>query len=42
MEMMGDEYLSARAADIRTLEKRVIRILSGQGDTDLSELSPLR
>ena len=39
MEMMGDEYLSARAADIRDVGKRVIRILSGQGDTDLSELS---
>ncbi|HPS32680.1 MAG TPA: phosphoenolpyruvate--protein phosphotransferase [Anaerolineaceae bacterium] len=39
MEMMGDEYLSARAADIRDVGKRVIRILSGQGETDLSGLS---
>ena len=39
MEMMGDEYLSARAADIRDVGKRVIRILSGQAETDLSGLS---
>jgi hypothetical protein len=40
MEMMDDEYLSARAADIRDVGKRVIRILSGQGETDLSDCRP--
>ena len=39
MEMMGDEYLSARAADIRDVGKRVLRILSGQTETDLSGLN---
>ncbi|HOE35552.1 MAG: phosphoenolpyruvate--protein phosphotransferase [Chloroflexi bacterium] len=39
MEMMGDEYLSARAADIRDVGKRVLRILSGQSETDLSGLN---
>ncbi|MEL7645862.1 MAG: phosphoenolpyruvate--protein phosphotransferase [Anaerolineaceae bacterium] len=39
MEMMGDEYLSARAADIRDVGKRVLRILSGQNEADLSGLS---
>ena len=39
MEMMGDEYLSARAADIRDVGKRVLRILSGEDDADLSGLA---
>jgi len=39
MEMMGDEYLSARAADIRDVGKRVLRILGGKDDTDLSGLA---
>lgn len=39
MEMMGDAYFSARATDIRDVGKRVLRILSGESETDLSSLA---
>ncbi len=38
LEVMEDEYLRARAADIRDVGQRVLRILTGQNETDLSGL----
>ena len=41
LEKLGDEYLAARAADIRDVSSQVMRILSGNGqDASESESSP--
>ncbi len=37
---MDDEYMKARAADVKDISERLVRNLSGQGDTDLSEMDP--
>ena len=37
---MDDDYMKARAADVRDISNRLIRILSGAGDTDLSSMEP--
>jgi phosphotransferase system enzyme I (PtsI) len=39
MEALEDEYLQARAADIRDVGKRVLRILLGQDEGSLSDLN---
>ncbi len=37
---MDDEYMKARAADVKDISERLVRNLSGQGDTDLSAMDP--
>lgn len=37
---MDDEYLKARAADVKDISNRLIRILSGQEDVDLGDMEP--
>ena len=37
---MDDDYMKARAADIKDISERIVRNLSGQGDTDLSSIEP--
>ena len=37
---MDDEYMRARAADVKDISTRLIRNLSGQGDVDLSIMEP--
>ena len=37
---MDDDYMKARAADIKDISERVVRNLSGQGDIDLSSIDP--
>lgn len=37
---MDDEYMKARSADIKDISERLVRNLSGQGDTDLSDIEP--
>jgi len=39
MEAMEDEYFKARAADIRDVGKRILRILLGKKETDLSSMT---
>jgi len=39
MEAMEDEYFQARAADIRDVGKRILRILLGKKETDLSSMT---
>jgi phosphoenolpyruvate-protein phosphotransferase len=38
LEVMEDEYLRARAADIRDVGMRLVRILSGEGDSPTGDL----
>lgn len=37
---MDDEYMKARAADVKDISERLVRILSGQESTDLSSMPP--
>lgn len=37
-ENMDDDYMKARAADVKDISNRLIRILEGDGDTDLSAM----
>lgn len=37
---MDDEYMKARSADIKDISERLVRNLSGQGDTNLSSMEP--
>lgn len=37
---MDDDYMKARAADIKDISERLVRNLSGQGDVDLSSMEP--
>ena len=37
---MDDDYMKARAADIKDISERVVCNLSGQGDIDLSSIDP--
>lgn len=37
---MDDDYMKARAADIKDISERLVRNLSGQEDTDLSNIDP--
>lgn len=37
---MNDDYMKARAADIKDISDRIIRILSGQTDIDLNMMEP--
>lgn len=37
---MEDDYMKARAADIKDISERLVRNLSGQGDMDLSAMDP--
>ena len=37
---MDDDYMKARAADVRDISNRLIRILEGEGDADLSSMAP--
>lgn len=37
---MDDDYMKARAADVKDISNRLIRLLSGAGDTDLSSMEP--
>lgn len=37
---MDDDYMKARAADIKDISERLVRNLSGQEDTDLSSIDP--
>lgn len=37
---MDDEYMKARAADVRDISNRLVRNLSGQEDVDLSSMDP--
>lgn len=37
---MEDEYMRARAADVRDISERLVRSLSGMGDTDFSAAEP--
>ncbi|MDO4340862.1 MAG: phosphoenolpyruvate--protein phosphotransferase [Eubacteriales bacterium] len=37
---MEDDYMKARAADVKDISNRVIRILSGQKDIDLNSMDP--
>ena len=37
---MDDDYMKARAADIKDISERIVRNLSGQGDIDLSSIDP--
>ena len=37
---MDDDYMKARSADIKDISERLVRILSGQGDVDLSSIEP--
>lgn len=37
---MDDDYMKARAADVKDISERLVRNLSGQGDTDLSAMPP--
>lgn len=37
---MDDDYMKARAADVRDISNRLIRILEGEGEADLSSMAP--
>ena len=37
---MDDDYMKARAADIKDISERLVRNLSGQEDADLSDIDP--
>ena len=37
---MDDDYMKARAADIKDISERLVRKLSGQEDADLSDIDP--
>lgn len=37
---MDDEYMKARAADVKDISERLVRNLSGEGDADLSSMEP--
>ena len=37
---MDDEYMKARSADVKDISERLVRILSGEGDNDLSSMEP--
>jgi len=37
---MDDDYMKARAADVRDISERLVRNLSGEGDVDLSSMDP--
>lgn len=37
---MDDEYMQARAADVKDISARLVRNLSGQGGVDFSEMEP--
>lgn len=37
---MDDDYMKARAADIKDISERLVRNLSGQGDSNLSDIEP--
>ena len=37
---MDDDYMKARAADIKDISERLVRNLSGQEDADLSNIDP--
>ncbi len=37
---MDDDYMRARAADVKDISNRVVRILAGQEDMDLSNMEP--
>lgn len=37
---MDDDYMKARAADVRDVSNRLIRILEGAGETDLANMPP--
>lgn len=37
---MDDDYMKARAADVKDISERLVRNLSGQEDTDLSTMEP--
>lgn len=37
---MEDDYMKARAADIRDISNRLVRILEGNGEADLSGMAP--
>ncbi len=37
---MDDDYMKARAADVKDISERLVRILSGHEDTDLSSMEP--
>ena len=39
LEGMGSEYFQSRAADVRDIAERLLRILMGVSDTDLSKLT---
>lgn len=39
-ENMDDDYMKARAADVKDISNRLVRILEGDGDTDLSAMEP--
>ena len=40
-EMMDDDYMRARAADVKDVSNRLIHILSGQGDDPLQKDAPV-
>lgn len=37
---MDDDYMKARAADVKDISNRLVRILEGDGDPDLSAMEP--
>lgn len=37
---MDDDYMKARAADVKDISERLVRNLSGEGDADLSSMEP--
>lgn len=37
---MDDDYMKARAADVKDISERLVRNLSGEGDADLSSMDP--
>ena len=37
---MEDDYMKARAADVKDISNRVVRILNGQEDIDLNSMEP--
>lgn len=41
LAMMEDSYMQARAADVRDISERLIRILSGEGENSQSFLEPV-
>lgn len=37
---MDDDYMKARAADVKDISNRLVRILEGEGESSLSEMEP--